>query len=260
MVDTTGIRLYPLTCGVIDADQSGLTPGQGVGTRIRIPIPAYLIRAGGRAILFDTGMPAFAYTGDRRGLADPDEPDPPTFMSLAGAADTVVAQLALLGMGPKDVDLVINSHLHFDHCGGDAAFTHCPLLLQADALAAGRADPESYSPEWGWAAPGLRYETVDGDHVLAPGVELIATPGHAPGHQSLLLRLSKTGPLLLTIDAVYTESLWRADAIGAAADPARARASMTRLREIAERTGARVIFGHDAGQWAMLRHAPEYYD
>lgn len=260
MESVDGMRLYALTCGEIDADQSGLTPGRGAGTRMRIPIPAYLVRAGGQTILFDTGMPAFAYTGDRRALADADEPDPPTFVSLGGAADTVVAQLALIGARPTDVDLVVNSHLHFDHCGGDAAFTHCPLLLQADALAAAQAHPESYPPDWGWGAQGIAHRTVVGDHTLAPGVELVATPGHAPGHQSLLVRLPNTGPMLFTADAVYTEALWRADEIGAAADPVAARASMARLRDLAARTGARVIFGHDAAQWASMRHAPAFYD
>jgi N-acyl homoserine lactone hydrolase len=249
-----------LTCGGLDLDQSVLTPGRGAGARVRVPIPAYLIQADGRNILVDTGMPAFCYTGDRRALAEEGEPDPPWAVPYGSAADTVVGQLATLQLRPVDVGLVVNSHLHIDHCGGDADFTHCPLLLQAAALEAARAAPEQYDPGWGWDAPGLRHQTIQGDHTLAPGVELLATHGHAPGHQSLLLRLPNSGLLLLTFDAVYTEALWQADKLGAAADAAQARASMDRLRALARDTGAQVIFGHDPGQWSQLRHPPLFYD
>jgi N-acyl homoserine lactone hydrolase len=106
----------------------------------------------------------------------------------------------------------------------------------------------------------LRYQTVVGDQTLAPGVELLATPGHTPGHQSLLVRLAGSGPLLFTADAVYIQQLWQADELGAAADPVAARASMDRLRAVAASTGAQVICGHDPTQWASLRHPPAYYD
>lgn len=254
------IRLYLLTCGEVDLDQSTLTPGRGAGSRVRIPVPAYLVQAGGQTILFDTGMPALCYAGDPRALADESEPDPPWAIPYGGADDTVIGQLTAMQLRPADVELVVNSHLHFDHCGGDAHFTHCPLLLQADALAAARAMPDQYDPAWGWDAPGLRHQTIVGDFTLAPGVELLATPGHAPGHQSLLLRLPNTGPMLLTFDAVYTEPLWLADELGAAADPELARASMDRLRGVARETGAQVIFGHDPSQWSRLRHPPLFYD
>jgi N-acyl homoserine lactone hydrolase len=255
------LQLTLLTCGTLDAEQSRLTPGQGVGKRYHgIPIPAYLLRTDDRLILFDTGMPAFCYTGDPRALADEGEPDPPGFVPHGGADDTVVGQMAALGVAPADVDLVVNSHLHFDHCGGNGDFAHCPLLLQADELEAARAAPEDYRPDWGWGTPGLRYETIRGDHTLAPGVELLATPGHSAGHMSLLLRLPNSGPLLLTFDAVYTAGLWQIDRVGAASDPALARASMDRLRRVAAETGARVIFGHDPQQWATLRRAPQWYD
>src|SRR5437660_812782 len=78
--------------------------------------------------------------------------------------------------------------------------------------------------------------------------------------RALLLRLPNSGVLLVTFDAVYTRALWEADELGAAADPAGARASMDRLRAVAAQTGAQVVCGHDLEQWAALRHPPAYYD
>ena len=253
-------RFFLLTCGTADLEQSTLTPGRAAGARLRVPIPAYLLQTDGRTILFDTGMPDFCYTGDPRALAHEGEPDPPWAIPYGGAADTIAGQLATLGLRPADVDLVVNSHLHLDHCGGNRHFAHCPLLLQAAELEAARAPVFPYQDFTGWNEPSLRYQTIQGNHTLAPGVELLATPGHSPGHQALLLRLPTSGVLLFTFDAVYTRALWEADELGAAADPATARASMDRLRAVAAQTGAQVVCGHDLEQWAALRHPPAYYD
>src|SRR5258708_39669042 len=120
-------RFFLLTCGPGDLDQSALTPGRGAGPRVRIPIPAYLLQTDGRTILFDTGMPDFAYTGDPRALADEGEPDPPWVIPYGGAADTVAGQVATLGLRPADVDLGGNSHLALAHCRRNLHFAHCPL-------------------------------------------------------------------------------------------------------------------------------------
>ena len=253
-------RLYLLTCGALDLDQTVLTPGRGAGGRVRIPIPAYLLKIEGRTILFDTGMPDFLYQGDLRALADEGDPDPPWGIAYGGEADTISGQLATVGLRLTDVDLVVNSHLHFDHCGGNLHFTHCPFLLQAEQLAAARAAGSPYQGIQWWNEPGLRYETVAGDHTLAPGVELLATPGHTPGHQSLLLSLPNSGTMLFTFDAVYTRALWEANDLGTAADERAAHASMDRLRAVASKTGAQVLYGHDPEQWGALRHPPAYYD
>ncbi len=157
-------RFFLLTCGTADLEQSTLTPGRAAGARLRVPIPAYLLQTDGRTILFDTGMPDFCYTGDPRALAHEGEPDPPWAIPYGGAADTIAGQLATLGLRPADVDLVVNSHLHLDHCGGNLHFTHCPLLLQAAELEAARAGGSVYQEFAGWKEPDLRYQTIQGDH------------------------------------------------------------------------------------------------
>lgn len=250
------LRLTLLTCGYLEAELSELTPGRNVGTRVRLPIPAYLIQTGGQIILVDTGMPDSCYNGDPRVLAEPGEGDPPAFVPLGGATDSITGQLAALGLRPEDVTLVVSTHLHFDHCGGTSHFTHCPVLIQRAELDGARA--EGHADDWR-LPPGVRYQTVEGDHTLAPGVELIATPGHTPGHQSLLVSLP-SGSLLFTVDAVYLQRLWENDELGAAADLTAARASMDRLRALAAQTSAQVICGHDTAVWAALRHPPAVYE
>ena len=250
------MRLYFLDCGALDLEVHVLIPEAPKGSRLRVPIPAVLIQADGKNMLFDTGMPDFCIDNPRA-LAEEGEGDPPEAMPLMTSQQTAAAQLAALGLTPADLTFVINSHTHFDHCGGNRHFTTCPILLHERELAAVRA--AEHPPEY-FEGPGVQFQTFTGDYELAAGVQLLETPGHMPGHMSLLVRLPQTGPLLLTADAVYTEALWKSNALGANRDAQDARQSMDRLRQLAQETGAKVIFGHDQTQWAALRHAPEYYE
>ncbi len=250
------MRLYFLNCGMLDTEMRVLIPEVQKGNRARIPIPAVLLQVDGQSILFDTGMPDLC-VNNPRALADEDDGDPPEMMPLMTEQETAVAQLAALGIAPADLRCVVNSHLHFDHCGGNRHFTSCPILVSQKELEVARTS-DAYMPVF--EGPGVQFETFEGDYELAPGVQLLETPGHTPGHHSLLVRLPKTGPLLLTVDAVYTGALWEQDALGANRDAQAARQSMNRLRQLSQEIGARVIFGHDPAQWATLRHAPEYYE
>ena len=102
-----------------------------------------------------------------------------------------------------------------------------------------------------WLITSRTVHSVHGDWSPMPGVEMLFTPGHSAGHQSILLRL-QDGAWLFTIDSVYTEEHWRQNELGAVTDVSAARDSLQRLRDIAARESARVIFGHDIGQWESL--------
>jgi glyoxylase-like metal-dependent hydrolase (beta-lactamase superfamily II) len=177
--------------------------------------------------------------------------------------DDVVSQLALLGLEPGDVTYVANSHLHFDHCGGNELFPKSTFLVQRKELEAAR-DPailalKRYTPSPEDFDHPLAYRPVDGEHdVFGDGsVVLIPTHGHTPGHQSLRVRAGTGTDLVLTADACYTREnmdrdllpgiLWDAD------DMAR---SLSRLRALRDREGATVIYGHDPAQWRELPRAP----
>jgi N-acyl homoserine lactone hydrolase len=114
-----------------------------------------------------------------------------------------------------------------------------------------------------WDTPNLSYRLVDGDTELLPGLTLISTPGHAPGHQSVLVRLPNTGAVLLAIDAVAMVSAFRPDREDAPMelDAAGVIQSTIKLLDLVEREQvALVVHGHDGAQWAALQTAPEFYD
>src|SRR5689334_390943 len=112
-----------------------------------------------------------------------------------------------------------------------------------------------------WDQPMERIRLIDGDTELLPGLELIETTGHVPGHQSVLVRLPKTGAILLTVDAVpFRKGFTHNDQVSTNNPNAEAiRTSITKLLKLAEREHiALVIFGHDKEQWATLKKAPEF--
>jgi N-acyl homoserine lactone hydrolase len=243
------MRLYLLECGTCTLDWEVLIPHGGPPGQVTVPIPALLIQADEGTYLIDTGMPD-EWIG-RGGNMDGEEIYP-----HMTADDAIEQRLAAVGLRPQDLTCVINTHLHFDHAGGNAHFTEVPILLQDAELAAGRAGEIDFQ---GWDQPGLRYETIRGDYHVCAGLDLLLTPGHTPGHQSVLVTLGDEQRLLFTIDAVYTALNWHEDVLGAMSDTTAGQHSVERLRHEAAQPGTTVVFGHDPAQWATLRHPPDYY-
>jgi N-acyl homoserine lactone hydrolase len=119
--------------------------------------------------------------------------------SMAGA-------LAEHGLSPADVRIVVNTHLHFDHCGWNAVFPHAPFWVQRTEL--GRARSESPELVDWFDFAGARFELLDGDAQIAEGIRVVATPGHTLGHQSVVVDLP-VGPEVLIGDAAYTRRIWQ---------------------------------------------------
>jgi len=110
--------------------------------------------------------------------------------------------LAELDMSPADISLVINTHLHFDHCGQNAVFKHAPFYVQRAELDRARRESSGMS---GWFDfMGARFELLDGDTQILPGLSVIATPGHTVGHQCVVVQTGDGSPDLLIGDAAYT--------------------------------------------------------
>lgn len=239
------MRAYLLSGGLLDADRSAIHPGDDSGKRVTLPVMQVLIQSDGQTVLVDTGVPVVA-AGDQEGLQRVYGMDPAWITPRITAGERVDAQLAMLGVRPGDLDLVINTHLHFDHAGANALFARVPIAVQAAEMEAAQAD----AIPW-WDAPGLQFRPVAGDWQPLPGVTMLHTPGHSPGHQSILVHAGGH-PTLFTVDAVYTEEHWRESKLGPVQDIPSARASLDRLRRIAAQERARVIFGHDIVQWAAL--------
>ncbi|MDX2379242.1 MAG: N-acyl homoserine lactonase family protein [Acidimicrobiia bacterium] len=97
----------------------------------------------------------------------------------------IVTALNAAGIDERDVAAIVNSHLHFDHCGQNSALPRVPVWVQREEVAAAEA-PHYTVAEWAAIAPE-RARILDGDAELAAGVTILSTPGHTPGHQSVLV-------------------------------------------------------------------------
>ena len=214
----------------------------------QIPIVCYLVQTGdGKNILIDTGLP---------------EVMPEEEKDFVNGQD-VIQQLASLGLKPDDIDTVISTHYDIDHAGRHAAFTKAQYIVQRGHHADAATNPRFAPLRSQWDQPMEHIRLVDGDTQLLPGLDLIETSGHVPGHQSVLVRLPKTGAILLTVDAVSFGEGFTRDAKddGSNPDAAAIRASTIKLLDLVEREHiGLVIFGHDTEQWKTLKKAPEFYE
>jgi N-acyl homoserine lactone hydrolase len=147
---------------------------------------------------------------------------------------SVADALAGLDMTPADIGLVINTHLHFDHCGQNAVFGHAACHVQrAELDRAKREDPDLC--DW-FGFMNARWELLDGDTEILPGLSVITTPGHTVGHQCVVVA-APDGQDLLIGDAAYTPRMFAgppdADVFpGQAADPVAWRGSLGRIRSL----------------------------
>ncbi len=213
----------------------------------QIPIVCYLVQTGdGKNVLIDSGLPEIMPEG---------------YSEFENGQD-VIQQLASLGLKPDDIDTVISTHYDGDHAGRHAAFTKAQYVVQRAHHLDAATNPRFAAIRPQWDQPIGRIRLVDGDTELLPGLELIETSGHVPGHQSVLLRLPKTGAVLLTIDAVSFGAGFTRDAQDDPDNPdaEATHASTIKLLDVVEREGIElVIFGHDKEQWETLRKAPAFY-
>lgn len=149
------------------------------------PVHGFVVTFPGGAALVDTGV-----GGPQRWLND-----------WRVVNSSVADALDELGMTPGDIGLVINTHLHFDHCGQNSVFKHAPFYLQRAELDRARRESPQLA-DW-FDFMGARFELLDGDTEVLPGLQVIATPGHTVGHQSVLVQSADGGSDVLIGDAAY---------------------------------------------------------
>lgn len=243
------VRLFAFTCGWLEASLELFLCGEP--GRLRVPVPSYLIEHPKGRVVFDTGLhPTTQTDADARlgYLAK-------IFQVEYRAGEELPARLEETDTAPDRVDLMVNSHLHFDHAGGNELLPNARWVVQRREWEAAR------DPDVGEAA-GLH--AIDWDHghdkLLADGeldvfgdgsVVCLPTWGHTPGHQSLRVELA-SGPVILAGDACYLRrSLEELLLPPIVHDEAEMRASMERLRDL-QRRGAQIYFGHDPEFWASV--------
>ncbi len=261
------MKLYMFQCGILKSQKHLFTMGRGVGVPFDVPVPFYLIEHEKGKVLFDTGN-ALEVARDKIkhwGAAVVAAYDP-----VMREDEYVVNQLAKLGVKPEDITHVIFSHLHLDHAGGCGAFPNAIYFVQRAELqyayvpdfyqrgAYIRADFDKPWLNW-YLLEGFQEDEYD---VFGDGkIKILFTPGHTPGHQSLLVNLENSGPMLLTGDLIYTEEILNEDVLpGLVYSPPDVVKSVKRIRNLRRVYGVKVITSHDPDSWPKLKHAPEYYD
>jgi glyoxylase-like metal-dependent hydrolase (beta-lactamase superfamily II) len=244
-------KLYVLDCGHISAtDQSRWSPGVNVGVPIELSDNCYLIHHAQGWFLWDTGLPdALA--------ALPDGAKDPNTGFVTKRAKTLASELDALGVKASDIKAMAISHTHPDHVGNVEEFPQAMLYVQ--------------KAEYDWpnanGTPRFKPEhpvtKLEGDHdVFGDGsVVIISTPGHTPGHQSLLVRLPKTGVVVLSGDAAHFKANWDNRRVpGPNFNKEQTLASMQRIADVLAKEHGQLWINHDQPQTDAQKKPPDYYD
>lgn len=247
------VRLTAFACGWLTGPLGGFLRGEE--GRLRVPVPAYLIEHPKGIAVFDTGLHPATQTDPAGWLG----PLANVFDVEFRPGEEIGARLAALEVDPARVQWLVNSHLHFDHVGGNAQLPGATLVVQRreweagaddDLVAANAFDPKEYRT-------GQDVLQVDGEHDLFGDGSVVCLPthGHTPGHQSLRVRLPE-GEVILAADACYLRrSLEELHLPGVCSDPETMLESLRRLRALRD-AGARIFYGHDPEFWATVPQAP----
>jgi N-acyl homoserine lactone hydrolase len=253
------MKLHVLSGGRLRVRKTMYDANAVRGETLDLPVSCILLRHQQGNVLFDTGChPAVAEDAQAHwgGIAKIMTP-------LMRPGDTVIAALAAIGLHCDDIDVVVCSHLHTDHCGCNTFFKRATFVVHVKEVEAARAPgAEAFgylAAEWETSAP---MDMIDGQRDLFGDgrVVLIPLPGHTPGTTGALAALEKSGVFLLASDTVSLRSTldtgiiprntWNADALVK---------SLAEVRRI-EAGGATVLCGHDDAQWASLRKGADAYE
>jgi len=266
----TDTKVYLLDGGSLVLDGLHVFWNKGPSGEVRFPVYSILIEHAEGRFLIDTG-----YDYDHVMKVLPfEKPQQSKDQTIPGA-------LALLGLEPKDIDVVVNTHFHFDHCGGNKYFPDAKKICHKDEISQ-VFDPQpfellgysdlSFSAEAA-NARGLgdqlletttkansTFEGIEGDTELAKGVKLMFTPGHSIGHYSLLVEFGTRAPIMFTVDAAYTEqSLDMLCQASFHIDPVAGVNSMRRVKQLAVDNEADLMFSHDMENFKTYQTGTKYY-
>jgi len=244
-------RLYVINCGEgVAGDISRWSPGVNVGKSMDFVDSCYLIKHAQGWMLWDTGL-ADAIADMPAGQA-PSDPR----MTHWKRPTKLAAELDKLGVKPADIKYVAVSHTHPDHIGNVELFPQVMLLVQ--------------KAEYDWTAPfGPRFKPehpvtkLEGDHdVFGDGsVTILSTPGHTPGHQSLLIKLTNTGAVLLSGDAVHFKSNWDNRGVPETNfSKEQTATSMQKMADVMAKNNAQLWINHDKAQRDTQKLAPGFYE
>jgi N-acyl homoserine lactone hydrolase len=215
--------IFPLAVGYNETDQGILTYQRFYGKRVILPIYVFAIKGGSQKILVDTGIEEF--------MESPDLEERIGFpiLPFEEALETV-------GWSPEDVDIIIHTHLHNDHCENDALCTNAKVYVQKAELDFFHnphpIDHRYYSD----VLDGVDVVTVEGDSPIVDGIDVLFTPGHTPGGQSVAVNTTR-GKAVITGLCCNSQNFPPGGGViapGVLLDAIQAYESMKRVQEIAD--------------------------
>ena len=252
-------KLYILLCGYETIRKSACVRGAPRSIILAPPICAYLMETARGYVLFDTGLnsaPLADVMGARAAYVNDNFPAPPIVLP----EHEILPQLAELGVAPEDVTEVILSHAHSDHTGALSRFPKARVTIQRMEHEAAFSEEGRRANAFANIAGDIDWHIIDGDFELMPGLDLLLTRGHRPGHQSAVVRLPSGATKVLVGDAADLLENFETETLGSSMDDAAALASIRRLKSIADRTGGELVPLHDPGFVERALLAPAYYD
>jgi len=245
-------KVHIIRGGFIDIDRSILLTGTDIGKKMKVSVCSFVIIHEEGPILVDTCL-------NPDGLIDPEHAWGPRANLLKPElteADDVRNGLKELGLDVSDIKMVILTHLHWDHTGGLRFFTHCPVIVQK-AEYRFAFNPDSFvSSQYmrnHFDFPTINYQLIEGDRIIVPGISVIKTPGHTPGHQSILIKLDKSNSYILSGDAMcLKDNLTLKIPSSNNWNNQQAMESIYRLGHLSELLKAEIISSHDTSTWECL--------
>ena len=257
------MKLFVFQAAVLRSDKGFFVLGTS-GTKFDVPVPFFLIEHEKGYVLFDSGHNLSTLKDPQKAIAKPvyDAYKPEVFED-----GYVLNALKKAGVKPEDVVYHICSHLHFDHSGGIGLFPNAKYVVQKKELHyAFVPDPfmklaylrEDFDKDIDWLC-------LDGwntnKHDLFDDGKIIIyfTPGHTPGHQSVLVNLKDEPPMLLAADACYTvENLDGLLLSGLSCDNS-AYIDTLRVFKDLQKRGVKIVTGHDPDAWGSMKKFPDFY-
>jgi len=254
-------RMYVLYCGESTTKDvsANWSPGVNVGVARDFSDNCYLIEHAEGWFLWDSGMSASI-------AATPEGVTAASGLLTMYVKKTLASQLEALGVAPAEISRIAFSHFHSDHVGNANLFTAATLYIQEpeyDAAFGADAAKFGFAPKFYDKLAGNKVMKLHGDDdVFGDGsVTIISTPGHTPGHQSLLVRLPKSGAVVLSGDMVHFQDNWDNRRVPARNfDKEQSAKSMERVAKLLEDEHAKLWINHDKAQSASVAHAPGFVE
>ena len=257
-------KLFRLDCGrSLANDESVWTPGENAGRSIEFSSTCWLIKHGSEWLLWDAGVPEAALN-DPRGWSTLPK------LIVYHLDKTLTDQLAEIGLQPRDIARVAISHTHGDHIGNVGLFPNSTILIQ-QAEYSWINSPDGPNDNVNQLMALARkllgapknLQLIDGDtDVFGDGsVTLVSTPGHTPGHQSLLVHLKNSGFIILSGDVVHLQENFEKNRVPSLnTNNAESIASMQKIRQLIAMYKATLFINHDKKQTDKLKLLPAFYD